>query len=113
MVRPTTGRPCCWRRAATVEESTPPDMATATRPRCVSARSRRVSNWAVAFMLIPLYRAKSPFACTAMLRAQQAAPLQSSGQRDVLASWVGSGFLSVGGGEFAEMGYGGGDYVQG
>src|SRR5205814_2236296 len=50
MVRPTTGRPCCWRSAATVEESTPPDIATATRPGCVSARSGRVSNWVAAFM---------------------------------------------------------------
>src|SRR5438094_4423377 len=50
MVRPTTVRPCCWRSAATVEESTPPDMATATRPGCVSARSGRVSNWVAAFM---------------------------------------------------------------
>src|SRR6266576_2511270 len=56
MVRPTTARPCCCRRAATAEESTPPDMATATSPRWVSARSGRVSNWTAAFMLIRLYR---------------------------------------------------------
>src|SRR5262249_51916283 len=44
MVRSTMGRPCCWSTAATVEESTPPDIATAMRPGCVSARSGRVSN---------------------------------------------------------------------
>src|SRR5712671_1622112 len=49
MVRPTTVRPCCCKKAATAEESTPPDMATATRPRWVTARSGRVSNWMVAF----------------------------------------------------------------
>src|SRR5713101_1889663 len=51
MVRPTTARPCCCKRAATAEESTPPDMATAMRPRCVSARSGRVSNWTSAFIV--------------------------------------------------------------
>src|SRR5262249_36987540 len=44
MVRPTTGLPACCRSAATVEESTPPDMATATRPICVSLLSGKVSN---------------------------------------------------------------------
>src|SRR5215470_6593336 len=45
IVRPTTGRDCCCKTAATVEESTPPDMAIATRPGCVSALTGRVSNW--------------------------------------------------------------------
>src|SRR5260370_2973333 len=93
MVRPTTARPCCWRRAATAEESTPPDMATAMRPRRVSVRSGRVSNWMAAFMLIRLYRAWSLFAYIAMLGAQHAAPLQSREQREAFASWVTRGLL--------------------
>src|SRR5439155_18259081 len=104
MVRPTTARPCCCRRAATAEESTPPDMATATRPRWVSARSGRVSNWAAAFMLIRLYRASSPFACIAMERAQHAGPLQSQDQRSARKSWVGGGLFAIGWREFAELG---------
>src|ERR1051325_123994 len=44
MVRPTTGRDCCCNTAATVEESTPPDMAMATSPGCASALTGRVSN---------------------------------------------------------------------
>src|SRR5258706_13170255 len=44
MVSPTTGRDCCCKTAATVEESTPPDMAMATSPGCVSGLTGRVSN---------------------------------------------------------------------
>src|SRR5271156_4042298 len=50
MVRPTMGWPCSWRTAATVEESTPPDMAMAIRPRSVSVCVGSVSNWVVVFM---------------------------------------------------------------
>src|SRR6266852_1220651 len=45
MVRPTMGRPCSWSRAATVELSTPPLMATATMPGEISWRSGSASNW--------------------------------------------------------------------
>src|SRR6266852_9882248 len=113
MVRPTTLRPCCCKSAATAEESTPPDMATATRPRWVSARSGRVSNWEAAFMLIPLYRATSPFACIASLGAQHAAPLQRLDQSGARGSLVGCGLFAIGGGKFAELSDGGGDHVQG
>src|SRR5438552_15440841 len=51
MVRPTTGRDCCWRTAATVEESTPPDMAMATSPGCVAALTGRVSNCVAVYIL--------------------------------------------------------------
>src|SRR2546430_14497964 len=51
MVRPTIGRDCSCRTAATVEESTPPDMAIATRPGCVSALTGRVSNWVAVSIL--------------------------------------------------------------
>src|SRR5713226_603216 len=105
MVRPTTGRPCCWRSAATAEESTPPDIATAIRPRWVSARLGNLSNWVNVIMFSLLYRATSPFACAAVLGAQHpdkvgtgAAPLQSPGRYQARDSWVGSGFLSVRGG---------------
>src|SRR6266849_5793612 len=113
MVRPTTGRPCRCRRAATAEESTPPDMATATRPRWVSARSGNVSNWVIVVMLSLLYRATSPFACTAMVVAQHAAPLQRPDQSGARGSLVGCGLFAIGGGKFAELSDGGRDCVQG
>src|SRR6266446_3550058 len=113
MVRPTTGRPCRCKRAATAEESTPPDMATATRPRWVSARSGNVSNWVIVVMLSLLYRATSPFACTAMVVAQHAAPLQRPDQSGARGSLVGCGLFAIGGGKFAELSDGGGDHVQG
>src|SRR6266851_3951697 len=113
MVRPTTGRPCRCKRAATAEESTPPDMATATRPRWVSARSGRLSNWVIVVMLSLLHRAMSPFACNAMLGAQHAAPLQRPDESGARGSLVGRGLLPVGWRKFAELGYGGGDCVQG
>src|SRR5882724_2987303 len=53
MVRPTIGRDCSCRTAATAEESTPPDMAMATRPGCDSALTGRVSNW-VAVSIRPI-----------------------------------------------------------
>src|SRR5438445_13599264 len=51
MVRPTIGRDCSCSTAATVEESTPPDMAMATRPGCVSGLTGRVSNWVAVSIL--------------------------------------------------------------
>src|SRR6266446_4733410 len=113
MVRPTTAQPCCSKRAATAEESTPPDMATATRPRWVSGRSGRVSNWTAAFMLILLYRAMFVIAYTAMLGAQHAAPLQRLDLSGARGSFVGCGLFAIGGGKFAELSDGGGDHVQG
>src|SRR5215468_2002972 len=78
IVRPTTGRDCCWRTAATVDESTPPDIAIATRPGCVSALTGRVSNWV------------------------------SVG---ISFTFILAGFrhFAIGGGEFAELGDGGGN----
>src|SRR6266849_2889019 len=113
MVRPTTARPCCCKSAATAEESTPPDMATATRPRWVWARSGNVSNWVIVVMLSLLYRATSPFACTAMVVAQHAAPLQRPDQSGARGSLVVCGLFAIGGGKFAELSGGGGDHVQG
>src|SRR5262245_41224864 len=55
MVRPTIGRPCCCSTAATVEESTPPDMATATRPGSIAALiGNVVSGWAVRGMVFSI-----------------------------------------------------------
>src|SRR6266852_1000572 len=88
-------------------------MATATRPRWVWARSGNVSNWVIVVMLSLLYRATSPFACTAMVVAQHAAPLQRPDQSGARGSLVGCGLFAIGGGKFAELGYGGGDHVQG
>src|SRR5712692_7600058 len=105
-------RPCCCKRAATAEESTPPDMATATRPRWVSARSGRVSNWAAVVMLVLLYRARSRIACIAMLGAQLAAPLRRAGGCEAWASWAGDGLFAIRGGKFAELGDGGRDHAQ-
>src|SRR2546430_4357621 len=51
MVRPTIGRDRSCNTAATVEESTPPDMAMATSPGCVSALTGRVSNWVAVSIL--------------------------------------------------------------
>src|SRR5690348_1307433 len=62
MVRPTMGRPCCWRTAATVDESTPPDMATATRPGWTSLQGSEGSNCAVDCMthnILATVRARS------------------------------------------------------
>src|SRR5882724_8895104 len=53
MVRPTIGRDCSCRTAATADESTPPDMAMATRPGCDSGLTGRVSNW-VAVSIRPI-----------------------------------------------------------
>src|SRR5258707_14786471 len=56
MVRPTTGQPCCCKRAATVELYTPPLMATATMPDGISARAGRMSNWDDVIIKILFYR---------------------------------------------------------
>src|ERR1700676_2206494 len=79
MVRPTTGR--SWRRstAATVEESTPPDIATATRPGLPSAAMGRESSWSPVFIFLQLIKFTGNF------------------------SLVRGGFLAIGGREFAQL----------
>jgi hypothetical protein len=44
-----------------VEESTPPDMATATRPELLAACVGKVSNWGDVSIKILFYRASATF----------------------------------------------------
>src|SRR5258707_15455736 len=93
MVRPTTGQPCCCKRAATVELCTPPLMATATMPDCVSARAGRISNWGD--VIIRFYFTGFMAAALARLSFR-------------------SGLLGIGGGELAPLGdSGGGGFAGG
>lgn len=46
------GWPCFCNSAATVEESTPPDMATAIMPGVASGETGRESNWTCVDMLV-------------------------------------------------------------
>src|ERR1700730_17514239 len=87
MVRPTTGR--AWRRstAATVEESTPPDMATATRSGLHSDARGRESIWNSLFI---------------------ASLIKFTGY----FSLVRGGFLAIGRGKFTELRDRGGNYFQ-
>src|SRR5713101_894071 len=97
MVRPTMGRDCSWSTAATVEESTPPDMAMATRPGCVSTRSGSDgSNWVEVDIR---YASILPF-CRVVCR-------EDAGLKPGATSIAASGFTGVGGREFAEVGDGG------
>src|ERR1700687_4307626 len=114
MVRPTMGRPCSWSKAATVELSTPPLMATATMPGEISLRSGRVSNWISGFMLFLFYAEKSLLERIdlAQVGRRDPAPLHKTRSRCrlILAgsdSWVGRGLFAVGGGEYAQLGDGG------
>src|SRR5258707_6732122 len=92
MVRPTTGQPCCCKRAATVELCTPPLMAKAKMPDCVSARAGRISNWGD--VIIRFYFTGFMAAALARLSFR-------------------SGLLGIGGGELAQLGDSGGDALQG
>src|ERR1700676_1479193 len=112
MVRPTMGRPCCCRTAATAEESTPPDMATATRPDCVSSECGNVSNWVSVFMQVLFYLVASDRAERGKSRRAPRTPPCATALR-YSSKLTGGGLLSVGGGNGAQLCDGGGDYVQG
>src|SRR5215472_10431023 len=113
MVRPTTGRPCCWRRAATVEESTPPDMATATRPGCVSARSGSMSNCVAAFMSSVHCNGFSSASARGLRENTKRRVRRYSAETKKREPLVMSDSLLVGGGELAKLGDGGRDDLQG
>src|SRR6266478_3840310 len=96
MVRPMMERPCCWSKAATVEESTPPLMATATRPDWTSAHSGRLSNCVLVLMHVLFYGKTGHCA--------QAGPCDELRPR--------IGLVTIRGRQLAELFYGGGDHLQ-
>src|SRR5215467_1073844 len=105
MVRPTIERPCCRSTAATVEESTPPDMATATRPGSIAALVGNVaSGWAVCCMVLAFYRMRGGTVESRSFRRKLGIFRASS--RKTRNFFAGSLRGSIGGRELAELGHG-------